>query len=77
MSTSACVAGISTDMDFFFLLCIPCPGLRSCFLPLSSCGLVTSFSFSVFSEKMENLHVGFWAITFLVNVVNMTKVSHL
>ena len=77
MSTFACVAGISTNMDFFFLLCIPCPGLRSCFLPLSSCGLVTSFSFSVFSGKMENLHVGVWAITFLVNVVNMTKVSHL
>ena len=35
MSTSECVDGISTNMDFFFLLYIPCPGLRSCFFPLS------------------------------------------
>ena len=71
MSASACVAGISTDMEFFILLYIPCPGLGSCFLPLTSSGLLTGFSFSVFSGKMENLHVGSWATNFLVNVVNI------
>ena len=76
MSSSAYVAGISTDMGLFISLYIPCPGLGSLNSLFFSNGMMIGFSLCVWWRNGE-LACRDWGTTFLVNVVNITEVSHL